>query len=174
MERRAFFEGSTININVYRGVIEVETQVKRKDLPDYQTSVALDSQSSYPVAMPPRPAIASRAPCTGRSRGFTLVEIMTVVAAIAILAALAIPSLLKARNEAQAKACIANLRAIDAAKQIWASETKAAATVAPTAAALLPYFQRKVMPVCPAGGTYTIRKVNVLPTCSFSKNGHVM
>jgi len=50
-----------------------------------------------------------------RNRGFTLVEIMIVVAIIALLAAIAIPNLLRARHNANEAAAIGALRTISTA-----------------------------------------------------------
>ena len=61
---------------------------------------------------------------TSRRSAFTLVEIMIVVAIIGLLAAIAIPNFIKAREASQKNACIANLKQIDGAKNTWALEQK--------------------------------------------------
>src|SRR6266566_5003669 len=58
-----------------------------------------------------------------RGRGFTLVEIMIVVAIIALLAAIAVPGFLRARKRAQASRLLNDLRMIDAAVDQYAIET---------------------------------------------------
>jgi prepilin-type N-terminal cleavage/methylation domain-containing protein len=55
--------------------------------------------------------------------GFTLVEIMIVVAIIALLAAIAVPGFLRARKRSQASRILNDLRMIDAAVDQYAIET---------------------------------------------------
>ncbi len=104
---------------------------------------------------------------TNRKSGFTLVEIMIVVAIIGLLAAIAIPNFVKARNTAQKNACIANLKQIDGAKQQWALEAKASDTDTPTAVQVGGFLKGGQVPICPGGGgAYTINAVNASPTCT--------
>ena len=89
---------------------------------------------------------------TSRKAGFTLVEIMIVVAIIGLLAAIAIPNFVKARTTSQMNACINNLRQIDSAKQQWALENNQAQTAAPGSADVQPYLGRGAggtLPYCP-------------------------
>jgi len=103
--------------------------------------------------------------------GFTLVEIMIVVAIIGLLAAVAIPNFMRARERAQTNACIANLKQVDGAKTLWALDT-GAATGAAVAMTDLVTAYIKATPSCPAGGTYTIGAIGTEPTCTVS--GHVL
>jgi prepilin-type N-terminal cleavage/methylation domain-containing protein len=98
--------------------------------------------------------------------GFTLVEIMIVVAIIGLLAAIAIPNFSKARSTAQKNACISNLRQIDGAKQMWATENRKTDSDVPSETDVASYLKGNVMPTCPGtGGKYNIRAVSENPTC---------
>ena len=75
---------------------------------------------------------------SNRKAGFTLVEIMIVVAIIGLLAAIAIPNFVKARTTSQQNACINNLRLIDSSKQQWALEQRKQSTNTPQGTDLQP------------------------------------
>ena len=93
---------------------------------------------------------------TSRKAGFTLVEIMIVVAIIGLLAAVAVPNFVKARTTSQTNACINNLRQIDGAKQQWALETKQPSTATPNSANVGAYLGRAASTAgiaCPSGGS---------------------
>ena len=65
-----------------------------------------------------------------RRGGFTLVEIMIVVAIIALLAAIAVPGFLRARKRSQASRILNDMRLIDSAVDQYAIETNKASSAA--------------------------------------------
>jgi len=91
---------------------------------------------------------------------------MIVVAIIGLLAAIAIPSFVKARNTSQQNACINNLRQIDSGKEQAALANAWGETDTATTTVVDAYIKGETTPTCPAGGTYTYNAVGTNPSCS--------
>ncbi|HXR06478.1 MAG TPA: prepilin-type N-terminal cleavage/methylation domain-containing protein, partial [Candidatus Acidoferrum sp.] len=109
-----------------------------------------------------------------KQSGFTLVEIMIVVAIIGLLAAIAIPNFVRARTTSQTNACISNLRIIDGAKGSWALEQHKQTSDTPAGTDIQPYMGRGSngeLPVCPNDSaqtfdtSYAPGTIGVKPTC---------
>ena len=127
-----------------------------------------------------RESMQGRKGFASRGVGFTLVEIMIVVAIIGLLAAIAIPSFVRARSTSQMNTCINNLRLIDAAKQQWVLETGQATSALPFASDIRPYLGRAraqgslASVTCPLdpddrfATSYTINTADVAPVCQIN------
>jgi prepilin-type N-terminal cleavage/methylation domain-containing protein len=104
--------------------------------------------------------------------GFTLAEIMIVIAIISLLCAICIPTFVKARANSQANACINNLRQIDGAMQQFAIEkNKHIGDAVNYPTDLTPYLKMNSansIPACPASGNYSVLPIGTEPSVSCS------
>ena len=113
-----------------------------------------------------------------RRKGFTLVEIMIVVAIIGLLAAIAVPSFLKARDSARRTSCINNLRQIDGAKDQYALEYGGDETSQLTTTNVAIYIKDMNKCFCPLlvgtnrtfDNSYAINVLTAPPTCKVGTN----
>lgn len=109
-------------------------------------------------------------------KAYTLVEIVVVVAVIAILLSVALPNYLKSGIATAKTVCINNLKKIDAAIEQWAIEHNIPAGTLPSGQQeeeIYGYIDNgKAM--CPSRGEYTIYTVGDKPQvrCSREEEGH--
>jgi DNA repair exonuclease SbcCD ATPase subunit len=75
-------------------------------------------------------------------------------------------------EQANTLTCQNNLRAIQGAKQQWATEHQKPGSALLTQADLLSYVKSNTVPVCPSGGIYTLNPVSIPPICNIS--GHTI
>jgi prepilin-type N-terminal cleavage/methylation domain-containing protein len=107
-----------------------------------------------------------------RRGGFTLVEIMIVVAIIALLAAIAVPGFLRARKRSQASRILNDLRLIDSAVDQYAIETNKASGATVGMTDWTNYLKKNSMLYNTGadifGNTYGVQTVDSLPKCPAS------
>ena len=109
-----------------------------------------------------------------RRGGFTLVEIMIVVAIIALLAAIAVPGFLRARKRSQASKVLNDLRLIDSAVDQYAIENNKKAGDTITVAAWTQYMKGGTVlyntgahPIYLTYGPQTVDTLPVVPAAAF-------
>ena len=104
-----------------------------------------------------------------RRGGFTLVEIMIVVAIIALLAAIAVPGFLRARKRSQATRILNDLRMIDSAVDQYAIETNKSSGSAVAVADWTNYMKKGSVLFNTGndifGNSYGTQTVDTLPKC---------
>ena len=94
-----------------------------------------------------------------KKSAFTLVEILIVVAILGLLAGIAIPNMIKAREGAEENACKGNMAMIEAAIEQWAlDENKTSGTTVASGAQAggwYDYLRDGALPPCPGDGVYS-------------------
>ncbi len=112
-----------------------------------------------------------------KAKGFTLVEIMIVVAIIGIVIAIAVPGFIRARSQSRMKSCQENLTKIDGAKEQYALEQNVGPgtdvawdDIVDSSGAGKGYLKKE--PNEPSGGAYTVNVIGEDPTCDTGFPGH--
>jgi len=103
-------------------------------------------------------------------KGFTLIELMIVIAIIAILAAILVPNFLRARAQGQLTACKSNLKNIGTAMEMYSSDSQGRY---PTNLSLITPNYLKTIPTCASAGvaTYSYVRTTVPDAYTVSCSG---
>jgi competence protein ComGC len=110
---------------------------------------------------------------TQKGRGFAIAGLvmsavsLVMLPVIGLMAAIAIPNFVKAREAAQRNACRANIRSIEAAKDVWALENnKKPGDVIQDDDVFGSGKALRGIPTCPKGGSYIVNPVGTGPECT--------
>ena len=87
-----------------------------------------------------------------KKKGFTLIELMIVIAIIAILAAILVPNFVRARSQGLLTACKSNEKNIGTACEMYSTDNSG---LYPAASTGLTTAYIQTIPACPAAGTYS-------------------
>lgn len=107
---------------------------------------------------------------TSQNRGFTITEVLIVLAILLLLGCIAIPNFIQARTDIHRNKCVANLKTINQLKLAWYNELDNF-RVRPDL--VMPNFMITNI-ACPSKGMYTIGAHGVKPTCSLADKGHLL
>jgi competence protein ComGC len=99
------------------------------------------------------------------------VGVVLALAWIPLALAVFVPSFAKAREATQKRICLNNLKRIGGAKEVWALRNNKDTNSTPTMQDLTPFLTGNIATLrCPAGGTYSINRVGVPPSCSIASH----
>ena len=104
--------------------------------------------------------------------GFTLLEIMVVVAIFSVLLSIGFSNYVRARNSTQTRACVKQIRTLQAAKSQLAMIRHLPAGTLVSAADLLTEELIRQEPICPMGFSYDLGTLNDEPVCTSGLPGH--
>ena len=106
------------------------------------------------------------------TKGFSLVEIVTVAGVIGVLAMLAIPNFIKTADLAKKNICIANMRQIRGVVELWAADNQMATGDTPLMSDLVPAYIKR-WPKC-GSVAYEIPAAGEDPSCPQENPTHIL